>query len=71
MVVLLPICALVVELATVVATTPATPTAPKPSPTGAKFTSSFVKAAIDRPLMVSLSKLALTTVKLSSVSSPS
>ena len=55
MVVLLPILALVVEFATVVATTPATPTAPKPRPTGAKFTSSFVTAVIDRPLAEVLS----------------
>ena len=70
-VVLDPILARVVELATVVATTPATPTAPNPKPTGAKFTSSFVSAAIERPRLVSLSKLASTTVKLSVCSLPS
>ena len=66
-----PTFALVVEFATVVATTPATPTAPKPRPIGAKFTSSFVAAVIERPLTVSLSKLVFTTVKLSVCSLPS
>jgi len=62
-----PTKASVVEDEVVTATVPATPTAPKPRPTGAKFISSLVTAAIERPLAFCVSKLKATCVKLSSL----